>query len=154
MLYGQCSLCQWLFEAKIRKKCPMEKKKEQITFRLMHLLKSTSLEKQNLSTASNLHRFNIQEWFKSRYITFYWVMSTKTWWLILGQHSFWEFDHEILSTVILSRCFKKGSNVRFWQKNVHKYLFMVVNSPATFFWGDWSWNIFYSHSLPLIQEGQ
>ena len=25
---------------------------------------------------------------------------------------------------------------------------------ATFFRGDWSWNIFYGHSLPLIQEGQ
>ena len=29
-----------------------------------------------------------------------------------------------------------------------------LQSPATFFCGDWSWNIFYGHSLPLIQGGQ
>ena len=46
------------------------------------------------------------------------------------KHSFVEIGHEIISTAIHSRWFKKGSC------------------------GDWSWNNFYGHSLPLIQEGQ
>ena len=31
---------------------------------------------------------------------------------------------------------------------------LTPTGSATFFHGDWSWNIYYHHTLPLIQEGQ
>ena len=79
----------------------------------------------------------------------------------VGNILLWRFDHEIFSTVILSLPLIQEGQLSVSGKaglggsvgcavrlETRRSLVQPTPRLATFFRGDWSWNIFYGHSLP------